>query len=218
MAVLHEHSFGSVSNYLLIQLSMFMLVCANCESLAQDGYKKYMDGQGRFVLSYPATMQVEATNPDHVQISHPKASLRITLLIEKRPRKATPDVNALVEAFKKKLKEDTRDSSILEEGKLTGLEGAQGYLICSFKDGRGSQIIQLVQYYLTEDRLLQMIIADRPEGFVNVEKVIRHIHRSLKILRPKLDGTVAPGSKSEGRSLPRMMDHMTGWCECPCFV
>jgi hypothetical protein len=184
-----------VNHNILIQLCFWILIWTNHEVLAQEGFRQYSDAQGRFVLSYPATMQVEASNPDQVRISHSKATLRITLVIEKRPRKAVPDVNALFDAFKKKLKEDTVDSSIFEEGKLPGLEGAQGYLICSFKDGRGARVVQLVQYYLTEEHLLQMIIADRPEGFVNVEKVIRQIHRSLRVLRSKLDQTPAPAGR-----------------------
>jgi hypothetical protein len=46
--------------------------------------------------------------------------------------------------------------------------------------------VQLVQYYVTEDRLLQMIISDRPEGFRNLQKVIRQIHQSLRIMKPAL--------------------------------
>lgn len=179
----------------LIQLCLWILIGTNHDVLAQEGFKQHVDAHGRFALSYPATMQVEASNPDQVRIFHPKATLRITLVIEKRPRKAVPDVNALFDAFKKKLKEDTTDASILEEGKLTGLEGAQGYLICSFKDGRGARVVQLVQYYLTEDHLLQMIIADRPEGFVNVEKVIRQIHRSLRLVKSKLNHVTTPAGR-----------------------
>lgn len=182
-----HQSTGAISSALLLCVLVCIVLNPHGAVSGQEGFKQYVDARGRFHFSYPATMRVEASTPDEVRISHPKATLRITVLVEKRPRKTAPDVKALLDAFRNKLKEDTKDSSILEEGRLPGLEGSQGYIICSFKDGRGVKVVQLVQYYLTEDQLLQMIIADRPEGFINVEKVVRQIHRSFKVLNPKFN-------------------------------
>lgn len=131
-------------------------------------------------------MQVVAPNPDEVKVSHPKATLRITLFIEERPKKAVPTSQALLDTIKKRLKDELKGATILEEGTLPGIKGAQGYVICFFKDRRDMELVQLLQYYVTEDRLLQMIISDRPEGFKNLQKVIRQIHQSLKILKPDL--------------------------------
>lgn len=157
------------------------------DSCAADGYTRFKDINGRFTFDYPETMKIDIATPDEVRISHPKASLRITVIVENRPRKANPNVKALLDAFKKNLQEKMKEASILEEGTLQGLGGSQGYIICSFKDARGVSVVQLVQYYVTVDKLLQMIIADRPQGFINIEKVIRKIHRSLRVINPRLD-------------------------------
>ncbi|MEJ2715564.1 MAG: hypothetical protein P8182_00235 [Deltaproteobacteria bacterium] len=153
---------------------------------SQSGYKKYEDPLGRFSFEYPATMKVTATSPDHVKVTHPKATLRINIFIQKRPRKRDPRVRPVLEALKRALKQDMKDASVIEEGKLRGPGDRQGYLICSFRDQRGIKYVQLVHYAVSEDRLLQMIISDRPRGFKNLEKVIRKIHHSLKIHNPKL--------------------------------
>ncbi|HMK33515.1 MAG TPA: hypothetical protein VK463_00510 [Desulfomonilaceae bacterium] len=155
-------------------------------SAAEEGYAHYVDPQWRFSLDYPVTMKVSSPNPDELKISHSGATLRVTIFIEKRPKKEPPNAQVHLEALKKKLSEEEKDVSILEEGKGTGIPGAQGYLICSFKDRRGMQLVQLVQYYASEDLILQMVISDRPQGFKNLEQVIRKIHHSLKILNPKL--------------------------------
>jgi len=171
----------------------FILLAASLLILAQwgvhaapDGYKQYSDPLRRFSFDYPATMNLAPKGADEVKITHPGATLRITVFVEKRPRKAAPDAQGLLEAFKSKLKEEMKDVSILEEGKLKGLEGSQGYLICSFKDGRGIRLVQLIQYYVSEERVLQFIISDRPQGFKNLEEVIRRVHGSLKVANPNL--------------------------------
>ncbi|MGO9567697.1 MAG: hypothetical protein ACLP5H_09160 [Desulfomonilaceae bacterium] len=156
-------------------------------ALAADaGFTRYTDPEQRFSFDYPATMKVRAAGNDEVKVTHPGATLRITVLVEKRRRTAPASAEALLDAFKRTLKEEMKGSTVLEEGKLLGLQGSQGYIVCSFKDLRGIPLVQLVQYYVTEDHVLRMIISDVPEGFKNVEKVIRKIHQSLRILNPKL--------------------------------
>jgi hypothetical protein len=152
----------------------------------EQGYKQYKDPRQRFTFDYPATMKVVAKNPDEVKISHPKATLRIRVFVEEKPKKRVPTAAALLETIKKNLKKELKSASILEEGTLPGLKGAQGYVICFFRDRRNMELVQLLQYYVTEDRHLQMIISDRPEGFKNLQKVIRHIHQSLRINKPNL--------------------------------
>lgn len=152
----------------------------------EPGFKQYTDPSRRFILDYPATMKVSEPKTGEVTIYHPKASLLIRVVIEKRPVTAITDAKALLQAFRTKLKEETKDPSILEEGKLPGLEGSQGYLICSFKNHKGIRVVQLVQYYVAKNRFLLLIISDRLEGFKNIADVIRKIHRSLRIIDPQL--------------------------------
>ncbi len=155
---------------------------------AQEGaYKKYVDPNGRFSFDYPASMRCTQRTADDVSFSHPSASLRIAVLVEARNKEKSPDPQALVESNKKSLSEGAEDAGVLEEGRLPDMPGPQGYLVCSFKDKNGRKVMQLVQYYVARDKIFQMIISDRPQGFLNVEKVIRHIHRSLKIMKPSLD-------------------------------
>jgi len=153
---------------------------------SEKGFKQYVDPAKRFAIDYPAAMKVAAVRLDEVKIFHPEASLRINVFIDQRPGKAAADAGSLLAAFKKNLKDEMKAASVIEEGKLPGLEGSQGYVICSFKDGRGITMVQLVQYYVAAEKLLQLIISDRPEGFRNLGEVIRKIHRSLKILSPSL--------------------------------
>jgi hypothetical protein len=153
---------------------------------ADSGFTRYTDPERRFSFDYPSTMKVRAAGNDEVKVTHPGATLRITVLVEKRRRTASASAELLLDAFKKTLKAEMKDAAVLEEGKLAGLEGSQGYIVCSFKDLRGIQLVQLVQYYVTEDRVLQLTISDRPEGFKNLEKVVRKIHQSLRLLNPKL--------------------------------
>ena len=80
-----------------------------------------------------------------------------------------------------------KGASIVEEGKLPGSGDSQGYLICSFLDQRGIKHVQLVQWFVGEERVLQMIVSDRARGFRNLEKVIRKIHRSLTIGNPGIE-------------------------------
>jgi hypothetical protein len=171
---------------LIVAVSVSVFIATDFTTAAEEGYTHYVDPQRRFALDYPATMQSVAPAPDELKISHPGATLRITVFVEKRPDKGTPNATLLLEALKKKLKEEMKDVAILEEGNAPGMTGAQAHMICSFKDRRGIQLVQLVEYYVSEDLLLRMIISDRPQGFKNLDKVIRKIHHSLKILNPKL--------------------------------
>jgi hypothetical protein len=151
-----------------------------------SGYKKYEDPRGRFSFQYPATMKVTVVTPDHVKVSHPKATLRINVFVQDRPRKRDPKVGPVLEGLKRGLKQGMKEASVLKEAIVPGTRDRQGYLICSFRDQRGIKHVQLVHYAVSEDRILQMIISDRPRGFKNLEKVIRKIHQSLKIHNPTL--------------------------------
>lgn len=171
----------------LLLLGSLQVGILNANAVApESGFTRYMDPEQRFSFDYPSTMKVRASGNDEVKVTHPGATLRITVLVEKRRQTATASAELLLDAFKKTLKAEMKDAAVLEEGKLAGLEGSQGYIVCSFKDLRGIQLVQLVQYYVTKDRVLQMTISDRPEGFKNLEKVVRKIHQSLRILNPKL--------------------------------
>lgn len=153
---------------------------------SDSGYKTYEDPRGRFSFQYPSTMKVTVVTPDHVKVSHPKATLRINVFVQDRPRKRDPKVRPVLEALKRGLKQGMKEASVIEEGNVPGTGDRQGYLICSFRDQRGIKHVQLVHYAVSEDRILQMIISDRPRGFKNLEKVIRKIHQSLKIQNPTL--------------------------------
>lgn len=168
-----------------------ILLCASWSVAAhtapeQEPYKQYTDPGRRFIFDYPATMKVKSTGPDDVQIFHPKASFRISVFVEKRKNK--PDLTAqdLLAALKKELAKQTKDFSVLGEGKLEGLPGSQGYVVVSFKDKRGIELVQLVQYYVSPNACLQMTISDRPWGFKNLEPVIKKVHQSLRIIDPTL--------------------------------
>ncbi len=168
-------------------VGMILLDILTTNLLAQtSGFTKYTDREQRFSFEYPSTMRASAAGNDEVRVTHPGATLRIMVLVEMRRRPGKASAELLLDAFKKTLKDEMKNVTVLEEGKLPGLQGAQGYVVCSFKDLRGIQLVQLVQYYVTEDRVLQMTISDRPEGFKNLEKVVRKIHQSLRILKPKL--------------------------------
>ncbi len=169
----------------LVLLCTAEMLTANVFAV-NGSFTRYIDPEKRFAFDYPSTMNALVVSHDEVKIAHPRATLRITVLVEMRRRAVSASAEALVAAFKKTLKEEMKGSAVLEEGKLPGLEGSQGYIVCSFKDLKGIQLVQLIQYYVTEDRVLQMIISDRPEGFKNLEAVIRRIHHSLRILNPKL--------------------------------
>ena len=149
-------------------------------------YKQYTDPGRRFIFDYPATMQVKSEGPDDVQIFHPEASFRISVFVEKRKNK--PDLTAenLLAALKKELAKQTKDFTVLGEGKLEGLPGSQGYVVVSFRDKKGIQLVQLVQYYVAHKACLQMTISDRPWGFKNLEPVIKKVHASLRIIDPSL--------------------------------
>ena len=153
---------------------------------AHSQYKRYMDPAGRFGFDYPATMTVQQHSSDHVSVFHPKASLRISVFIENRPPNSAAKVQPFLDAFKSQLIKEHTSVKVLEEGNLPGSKDKQGYLICYYVDKKGSKYVQLVQYYVTKRRILQMVISDRPTGFKNLQAVIRKIHHSLKINEPKL--------------------------------
>jgi hypothetical protein len=154
----------------------------------ERGFKQYTDPAGRFSLEYPATMKVSAPKPDAVTIYHPRASLLIRIFVEKWRRAKVTSAGAMLQAFKTQLKEENKGVTILEEGKLPGLKGSQGYQICSFKNHDGIRVVQLVQYYVAKTGFLQLIISDRLEGFKNLADVIRKVHRSLRIIDPQMRG------------------------------
>jgi hypothetical protein len=149
-------------------------------------FKTYTDPLKRFSIKFPATMKVEEPNPDEIRIYHPNATFRINISIENRLKKGPPDATAFIKAFKQNLKLETKQPEILKEGSSKNIKGAQAYLIYAFTDKRGIRLMQLCQYYATEDRFLQLIITDRIEGFRNLEKIITEIHESFKILKPNL--------------------------------
>ncbi|MFH1115129.1 MAG: hypothetical protein V1792_14555 [Pseudomonadota bacterium] len=168
-------------------LAVIGTLCAPSGSWSiEPGFKQYTDPSRRFILDYPGTMQMAVSKPDEATIRHPKASLLIRIVIEKRTQTKITDAKAMLQAFKKQLKKENKDAAILEEGKLPGLEGSQGYLICSFKNPKGIRVVQLVQYYVAKNRFLLLIISDRLEGFKNLAEVIRKIHKSLRIIDPQL--------------------------------
>jgi len=178
---------------LLIKSLSAVLAAALCVALwaapafaLEPGFQQYTDPGARFTFEYPATMKVEAPTPDDVRISHLKAGIRIRVFVENRQRKTPLRAEELLKAFKQKLSEEMTDVKFLDDGKLAGLAGSQAYVICSFKNKKGLQLVQLVQYYVAQERILQMIISDVPEGFKNLLKVIRTIHQSLRILKPEL--------------------------------
>jgi hypothetical protein len=169
-----------------VVIGLACLMTTEPVTATEPGYTHYVDPQQRYALDYPSTMKIRKPNPKEIEIFHPRATLRITVSVEKRQDKQPPNARLLIEALKKKLKEEQKNVTIVEQGKAPGMAGAQAYMICSFKDNRGMRFVQLIQYYVSKDRLLLMIISDRLQGFKNLETVIRKIHHSLKILNPKL--------------------------------
>ena len=178
---------GSISIIGFLFLTGSMCWLTSDHVFAQEAlYKQYVDPAGRFSFEYPGTMKLEATSNNEVKIYHPAASFRISVFVEQRQGKSNLTADVLLAALKKRLQEEMKNVSVLGEGKLAGLQGSQGYVAVSFTDKKGTQLVQMVQYYVSEDRFLQMTMSDRPEGFKNLETVIRKIHQSLKILKPKL--------------------------------
>ena len=174
--------------------STFAIVLATClslfpfeKSLAQEGFKTYVDPQARFSIDYPSTMTIDAQSPDELNFSHPSASLRMSLDIIRRPnKKASKDVKAFMNAIRQNLKEEFKDVLIVSEGS-SKTDPSQVYLLYSFTDKRGMKLTQLTQVYLADERILQLIISDRSEGFKNLDSLIERIHNSLKISKPSLE-------------------------------
>ncbi|MGC8657610.1 MAG: hypothetical protein ACP5U1_00905 [Desulfomonilaceae bacterium] len=146
----------------------------------------FTDKLKRFSIKIPITMKIQEMSPNEIRIYHPNATLRINIEIDKRLKKDPPNAAAFFRAFKHNLELETRQFKVLKEGRLENLPGEQGYLTYAFTDKRGMRLMQLYQYYATEDRFFQLSITDRLEGFKNLEKLISDIHRSLKILKPDL--------------------------------
>ncbi len=168
------------------------MVLSTCFLIARDSsgqdplYRQYLDPAGRFSFEYPATMKLEMVSNDEVRVYHPAASFRISVFLEQRQGKRNLTAETMLAILKKRLQEEMKNVSVLGQGKLPDLSGSQGYIAVSFTDKKGIQLIQMVQYYVSEDRFLQMTISDRPAGFKNLETVIRKVQQSLKILKPKL--------------------------------
>ncbi len=174
----------------LLLLSITVLSCVpamSASSANQDrAYRTYVDPQRRFSFDYPVTMTVKSPNPNEVRVLHPQASFRIAVFVEERSGKTPLNADQLLEAVTKKLQEEKKDVSILQRGKLPKLAGSQAYVVASFTDPSGMQLIQLVQYYVAPERILQMTLSDRPQGFANLASVIGRVHSSLRILAPAL--------------------------------
>jgi hypothetical protein len=166
--------------------TVFLLLILGTPACGAEGFTQYTDPEKRFIFDYPSSMKVDVPNKNEVLISHPGASLRIAVFVENRQTKGPANADLFLEAFKKNLKDEMKEGALLEQGKSPSLQGSQGYVVCSFKNHKGTQVIQLVQYYVTEDRVLQMTIADKPAGFKNLEKVIHRIHYSLRVVNPQL--------------------------------
>ena len=180
------HSRG-VCLLLLCIAAFSWLPALGASSTAQDkAYRTYVDPQRRFSFEYPATMSVKSSNPNEVRVLHPQASFRIAVFVEERSGKTPLTADQLLEALTKKLQEEKKDVSVLQRGKLPKLPGSQAYLVASFKEPNGKQLVQLVQYYVAPDRILQMTLSDLPQGFANIASVIKRVHSSLRILAPAL--------------------------------
>ena len=152
----------------------------------QDGFKTYVDPQARFSMDYPATMTVDALSPDELNFSHSSASLRMSLDVIRRPKKASKDVKAFLEAIRQNLKEEFKDVVIISDG-ASKTDPSQLYLLYSFTDKRGMKITQLTQVYLADERILQLIISDKSEGFKNLDAIIDRVRNSLRISKPSLE-------------------------------
>ncbi len=147
-------------------IGIWLLILVPATGSAQDTlYKLYTDPEGRFSFEYPATMKIQSPSNDEVKVYHPEAGLRISVFLEKRPGKSKLTAPNLLAASKKQLEEEARDVSVLGQGKLPKLEGSQGYIVVSFRDAKSTQLVQMVQYYVADDRFLQMTIADRAQGY-----------------------------------------------------
>ena len=172
-----------VAQFLLIVLA---LVTSDHVFGQEAPYKLYVDPAGRFSFEYPATMKLQSTSDNEVRIYHPAASFGISVFVEQKQGNSNLTADALLAALKKTLREEMKSVSVLGEGKLAELQGSQGYVAISFTNKKGIQMVQMVQYYVADGRFLRMTLTDRAEGFKNLEPVIRKIHQSLKILKPKL--------------------------------
>ena len=181
----HVKTYFKIISSFLVGILFLTWTCLSWAA-SPEAFKTYKDPLGRYSLKYPSTMKVQDSNPDDVLIYHPQATLRISVAVEERRKKGPPDATGFMEAFKKNLKTETKELEILKEGKTPQIKGAQGYVSYAFTDKRGMRLVQLCQYYASEDWFLQLIISDKQEGFSNIEPVISEIHKSLLINKPSV--------------------------------
>jgi hypothetical protein len=177
---------GKVAWVLLVWLAMTAAVSSSQAARSHpvtrgDVFRTYRDPGGRYSFDYPRTMQVDKPTPNAVRVFHPKATLRIWVFLESRKGTRSTAVKPLIEAFKERLDRQMSDVRILEEGSLFPKQASEGFVICNFTDRRGITLTQLVQYFLTSRTIIQLVISDRPQGFKNLEPVIRRIHRSVRV-------------------------------------
>ncbi len=175
-----RHFFASVC--FTVGIYLFLTLCPGSVRAQEEGFKRYTDPGHRFSFDYPATMQARAVGKDEVRVFHPGATLRIAVVAEKRSSNQKPNVKPLLEAIKQEMAKETKDFSVLKEGKHPGSDDdSQGYLVCAYKNDRGWWWVSLVQYFVTKDWTLQLTISDRDEGFKNVLKIIAVIHESFTV-------------------------------------
>ncbi|MEW6347566.1 MAG: hypothetical protein AB1646_00765 [Thermodesulfobacteriota bacterium] len=182
------HLIGPSVWYWLLWLALSIGIAAlPYEASAQDSaFKRYKDPGRRFSFDYPSSMQVQNNGRNEVKVFHPGAGLRIMVSVEKRKSSQKQDVKPILDALKKQLEKENKEVSILKEGKHLGVEDdSQGYLVCAFKDERGLLWVQLVQYFLTKDSIIRLIISDRAEGFKNLLKVVARVHESFTVATQK---------------------------------
>ncbi len=128
----------------LLAVSLLLTLLLGESAFGQNAFKQYTDPGRRFSFEYPATMTVKSPGPDEVKIFHPAATFRISAFVQDRAKKSTPKAEDVTDLFEK-LKQEMKDCKVLEQGKLAGLDGVQGYNIYYFKDHRGMELVQLVQ-------------------------------------------------------------------------
>ncbi len=188
MSFSDKRIFSAICFLKLVGLTMmtFFIAAVASPCNAEDGFSHHVDPKGRFSLEYPSTMTVQAKSEDETIFSHGSASMRMSVDVIKRPKKASRDTKAFINAIKQNLKDEFKDVTIVSEG-ASASDPNQMYLVYSFTGRRGVKLTQLTQVYLADERILQLIISDRSEGFRNLDSAIQRIQNSLKILKPSLE-------------------------------
>ncbi len=176
----------TISGLFALTSVIWCLTGAGILSFADDGFKTFVDSRGRFSIEYPSTMTVDSRSPDELKFSHPSASLRISLDVIKRPGKSSLNTKTFIETMKKTFQEEFKNSTLIGEG-ASANDPNQFYLIYTFTDKRGIKLTQLTQFFVGKERILQLIISDKPEGFKNLESVITRIRNSMKITNSSLE-------------------------------